>query len=68
MGKKEGENVKKTISVTGNVQPNVTIEPWLEGKELVSSILSESMGTKPRGHIRYELGDVKEAQVTVTLK
>ena len=66
--KKEGENVKKTISVTGNVQPNLTIEPWLEGKELVSSIPSESMGTQPRGHNRYELGDVKEAQVTVTLK
>ena len=60
--------LKKTISVTGNVQPNVTIEPWLEGKELVSSIPSESMGTQPRGHIRYKLGDVKEAQVTVTLK
>ena len=66
--KKEGGNVIKTISVTGNVQPNVTIEPWLEGKELVSSIPSESMGTQPRGHNRYELGDVKEAQVTVTLK
>jgi len=66
--KKEGEQVKKKITVNGNIQANLQIEPWLEGKELVSSSPGEFKEEQPRGHIRYNFENLQDVIVSVTLK
>jgi hypothetical protein len=66
--KRDDAGVVKMISVDGNIQQNLVIEPWMEGRSLVSSVPAESMGKQPHGHIRYEFSDLKNTVVTVTLK
>ena len=64
----ENGNTKKTISVKGNTLANLSIEPRLEGKSLVSASPEGFQDNQPKGHIRYNFRNTENASVAVILE
>lgn len=64
----DGNNVvEKTVSVTGNTQSTLYLQPWLEGRNLQSASDANYTPDEPKGHISYTLSSVSDKTVTVYL-
>jgi len=63
--------VVKTVTIRGNTQETLSIQPWLEGRELIEKrcSLPADASAVPRGHVGFSCAESrgKSVQVTVTL-
>ena len=59
--------IHKTITVTGNTQSRLNIQPWLEGKALVSAPEGYS-DQAANGHLSYEFDRARETSVSVVIQ
>ena len=64
----KNNEIIKTITVNGNIQNNLIIEPWLEQKFLVSSVSPRPQDDHPKGHVKYKFTDRIDATVTIVLQ
>ena len=64
----KNNEIIKTITVNGNIQNNLIIEPWLERKFLVSSVSPRQQDDHPKGHVKYKFTDRIDATVTMVLQ
>ena len=60
-------DVEKTISVEGNSQSTLNIQPWLEEKNLLSAPGGYTP-QEPKGHIGYQFDDIKEKTIHIVLE
>jgi hypothetical protein len=59
-------NITKTVTVEGNTQGNLTIQPWLENRQLLSKTSDVSPGV-PMGHADFVFENVKNQSVSIQL-
>ena len=60
-------NFEKTISVEGNSQSTLNIQPWLEEKNLLSAPGGYTP-QEPKGHIGYQFDNIKEKTIQIILE
>lgn len=58
---------EKTISVEGNSQSTLHIQPWLEEKNLLSAPGGYTP-QQPKGHIGYQFRDIKEKTIQIVME
>ena len=63
----DATTVEKTISVVGNTQSTLNVQPWLEEKNLLTAPAGYT-DQLPKGHIGYEFDDVKETTIQIVLE
>jgi hypothetical protein len=60
-------DVEKTISVEGNSQSTLNIQPWLEEKDLLSAP-DGYVDQLPQGHISYQFDNVMNKTITIIVE
>jgi len=63
-----GTNVNKTITVNGNSQEHLLIQPWLEDRNLISANPINYTLNLPSGHASFSFQNVQNANVVISLE
>jgi len=64
---KTGSDVTKSITVSGNSQDKLYIQPWLEDRELLMATPMDYDLNNPSGHAGFSFGNAADASVSLTL-